>query len=213
MLERIDAYRTEGVLREQGWDLVAQAVAELRGTSGLLACILFDLDHFLQLLDSIGSEQGQQLLGLVLDELNNTLDTARIVSYGRDEMLVLVQVASIEDAIVRAETARQRISAKVRTYGGEQTLAVGCSAGLALFPTHAQDAIGLIGKAEEGLYCAKRAGRNCTKLPAQESMVLKSNYYSIIQLERLTNLARQTNRTEASLLREALDRFLRNYDL
>ena len=36
-------------------------------------------------------------------------------------------------------------------------------------------------------------------------MVLKSNYYSRASLDRLSKLAGEHNRTEASLLREALD--------
>jgi predicted DNA-binding protein len=36
-------------------------------------------------------------------------------------------------------------------------------------------------------------------------MVLKSNYYSRASLDRLSKLATRMNRTEASLLREALD--------
>jgi len=42
----------------------------------------------------------------------------------------------------------------------------------------------------------------------EEKMVLKSNYYSKANLERLTKLSSATDRTEASLLREALDDLL-----
>ena len=39
----------------------------------------------------------------------------------------------------------------------------------------------------------------------EEKMVLKSNYYSRAALDRLAKLAGKLERTEASLLREALD--------
>jgi diguanylate cyclase len=52
---------------------------------------------------------------------------------------------------------------------------------------------------------AKRAGRDQIALYVEEKMVLKSNYYSRAALDRLTKLAGATGRTEASLLREALD--------
>jgi len=42
----------------------------------------------------------------------------------------------------------------------------------------------------------------------EEKMVLKSNYYSKANLERLAKLSSATDRTEASLLREALDDLL-----
>ena len=43
----------------------------------------------------------------------------------------------------------------------------------------------------------------------EEKMVLKSNYYSRASLARLSKLAGRLNRTEASLLREALDDLIR----
>jgi diguanylate cyclase len=42
-------------------------------------------------------------------------------------------------------------------------------------------------------------------------MVMKSNYYSRATLDRLSALSRATNRTEASLLREAADKLLSEY--
>jgi len=42
-------------------------------------------------------------------------------------------------------------------------------------------------------------------------MVLKSNYYPKSQLERLSKLAAALERTEASLLREALDELVEKH--
>jgi diguanylate cyclase len=42
-------------------------------------------------------------------------------------------------------------------------------------------------------------------------MTLKSNYYTKAQLERLAKLSNTTGRTEASLLREALEELLAKY--
>jgi len=42
----------------------------------------------------------------------------------------------------------------------------------------------------------------------EEKMTLKTNYYSRAALDRLARLSAKTNRTEASLLREALDDLL-----
>jgi len=42
-------------------------------------------------------------------------------------------------------------------------------------------------------------------------MVLKSNYYPKSQLERLAKLSAALGRTEASLLREALDDLIEKY--
>ena len=42
-------------------------------------------------------------------------------------------------------------------------------------------------------------------------MVLKSNYYPKRQLDRLTKLSAALGQTEASLLREALDRLIEQH--
>jgi predicted DNA-binding protein len=58
---------------------------------------------------------------------------------------------------------------------------------------------------------AKRDGRDRVALYVEEKMTLKSNYYSKANLERLAKLSTATDRTEASLLREALDDLLYKY--
>ncbi len=48
-------------------------------------------------------------------------------------------------------------------------------------------------------------------LYVEEKMVLKSNYYQRASLDRLSRLAETTSRTEASILREALEEILQKY--
>jgi diguanylate cyclase len=43
-------------------------------------------------------------------------------------------------------------------------------------------------------------------------MVTKTSHYTQIQLERLAERARKLDKTEAFLLREALDELLKKYD-
>lgn len=58
---------------------------------------------------------------------------------------------------------------------------------------------------DEALYRAKSEGRGRVAIYVESKMTLKSNYYSKASLERLAKLSDALNRTEASLLREALD--------
>ena len=55
---------------------------------------------------------------------------------------------------------------------------------------------------------AKRDGRDRVAMYVEEKMVLKSYHHSKANLERLAKLSSATDRTEASLLREALDDLL-----
>ena len=64
---------------------------------------------------------------------------------------------------------------------------------------------------DEALLRAKREGRSRACIYVEGKMVLKSNYYPRSQLERLAKLSGALGRTEASLLREALDDLVEKY--
>ena len=76
---------------------------------------------------------------------------------------------------------------------------------MAARPPHATETVELFRCADEALARGKSDGGNRVAIYVEEKMVMKSNYYSRASLDRLAKLAGRTNRTEASLLREALD--------
>lgn len=63
---------------------------------------------------------------------------------------------------------------------------------------------------------ARRApgtGRNKVALPLDDArMITKTSHYTGTQLERLATLAKSVGRSEATLLREALDDLLKKYN-
>ena len=69
----------------------------------------------------------------------------------------------------------------------------------------------LMQAAGEALMRAKREGRGRSAIYVEEKMVLKTTYYRRAALDRLSRLATATGRTEAMLLREALDNLLDSY--
>ncbi len=69
----------------------------------------------------------------------------------------------------------------------------------------------LVRAADEAIHRAKRDGRGRISIHVEERMVLKSNYYSKASLGRLAKLSAAEGRTEASLLREALDDLIDRY--
>jgi len=64
---------------------------------------------------------------------------------------------------------------------------------------------------DSALFRAKREGKNRVLMAESENMVLKSSYYTKTQLERLSDLSQKTDKTEAFLLREALDDLFEKY--
>jgi diguanylate cyclase len=97
---------------------------------------------------------------------------------------------------------------EVRTHLADHPLDEGtlsATFGVAARPPHATDTEELIRCASEALARGKREGGGRVAIYIEEKMVLKSNYYSRGSLDRLAKAAGSLNRTEASILREALD--------
>jgi diguanylate cyclase (GGDEF)-like protein len=132
------------------------AAIESSGANGdELALLLIDLDGFKELNDTLGHHAGDEVLrqiGPRLKELLREDDT--LARLGGDEFAVILQPG--DEAT--ASTAGLRLRAAL-----EESFAVGgihvhidASVGIALFPNHAEDAMGLLQRADVAMYQAKR---------------------------------------------------------
>jgi diguanylate cyclase len=178
----------------------------LRRGNAPLALALTDLDGFAAINGSCGRDAGDAVLaawGRVLQV--NVPDGGSVVRLGGDEFGVVLPGNSAENAVVLLEEMRGHFSG-LNVEG--VPVALRASAGIAACPLHGTTADELWRAAGEALMRAKRDGRDRVALYVEEKMILKSNYYSKANLERLAKLSSATSRTEASLLREALDDLL-----
>jgi diguanylate cyclase (GGDEF)-like protein len=174
--------------------------------SAPLALALTDLDGFAAINDQFGRDAGDAALAAwnrVLEA--NVPAGGSVVRLGGDEFVAVLPGTSAENAVVLLEEVRGHFSG-MRVDGVSATLSA--SVGIAANPPHGTTAEELWRAAGEALMRAKRDGRDRVALHVEEKMVLKSNYYSKANLERLAKLSSATDRTEASLLREALDDLL-----
>ena len=88
---------------------------------------------------------------------------------------------------------------------------VGVTGGIAAYPIYGNTENEILRKADQALYRAKKAGRNRIRLAYEEKMAPKTSHFSLTQLERLSNLAKEEGVGEAVQLREALDDLLFKY--
>lgn len=180
-------------------ELVRQVDAAVVG--GAVAVALTDLDRFGELNDEHGREAGDRVLEVWVATLTASLpDHAIVGRLGGDEFGIAVPNASAENALILLE--------EVRTHLREHPVdgwTINATFGVAARPPHATETSELFRCASEALARGKREGGARVAIYVEEKMVLKSNYYSRASLDRLSKLAGRLNRTEASLLREALD--------
>ncbi len=122
--------------------------------------LFLDIDYFKMVNDGRGHWVGSRLLvelGKVLKAQVRSCDYC--FRYGGDEFIVVLGNSNVENSKKVAERIRKAIEAKIFSVDGHN-LNLTVSIGLAGFPDHAQNAIGLIKIADEAMYFGKRKSRN-----------------------------------------------------
>jgi diguanylate cyclase (GGDEF)-like protein len=129
-----------------------------------VAAILLDLDHFKRFNDHYGHVAGDAALKRVAACLATAVrgTDELAIRYGGEELMLLLSDTDAAEARALAERLRQGIAALAISHdalGSGQI--VTASFGVAVAPAGPMPAEALIAAADDALYAAKRAGRNC----------------------------------------------------
>jgi len=172
-----------------------------------VAVALTDIDGFARFNDARGHAEGDRVLKLWEKALrSNAPHDAFVSRLGGDEFGVILPGSSPESALILLEEIRSHFASHA-----VEDPPIDVSVGIAAAPPHGSTAEELIRAAGEALMRAKREGRGRVAIYVEEKMTMKSNYYSRASLDRLSKLSGATSRTDASLLREALDDLFEKY--
>jgi diguanylate cyclase (GGDEF)-like protein/PAS domain S-box-containing protein len=132
-----------------------------------LACMMIDADGFKVINDTYGHDAGDAVLRALSLQLQHAVRNDDIVCrLGGDEFLVICTGTPLDGAMTLAESVRKEVAALcVRVGKGEWrgSISVGVAA-----RTGTMTALGdLIKAADQGVYVAKRNGRNCVAISDQ----------------------------------------------
>lgn len=117
---------------------------------------MIDIDHFKLVNDKHGHATGDKVLAEVGHRLRDLVRTSDIVGrYGGEEFCIIAPETNLAQSELLAERIRRAIESS--PCGG---LAVTVSLGIAARDPQTSGVEALIARADSGLYCAKRAGRN-----------------------------------------------------
>ena len=149
-------------------DRLSQAIAHAQRSERTLAVGYFDLDGFKPINDQLGHDAGDQLLVEITCRLQNILrigDT--LARMGGDEFVLLL--GSIEHDSECHEIL-QRVLAAIREplTIKNQSVSVSASLGVTLYPRDGAEPGNLLRHADEAMYQAKEAGKNCYYLHQSE---------------------------------------------
>ena len=182
-------------------DEFVQAIDAAVGDGAVAVC-LSDLDRFKEINDEFGKEAGDTVLAAWVRTLSGSLPERAIVRrLGGDEYAIALPDSSAENALIVLNEITEHLAAHPVEGVGRT---ISATIGVAARPPHAAATDDLVRCANAALMRGKRQGGAQVALYVEEKMVLKSNYYPRADLDRLARLSSATDRTEASLLREAL---------
>ena len=128
-----------------------------------LSCMMIDADHFKEINDNHGHDAGDVVLSELAKTLQHSLRTDDTVCrLGGDEFFIICPDTDIKGAIHVAELTRENVS-ELRVPVGDGAWHGSISVGVACRTPDVKTWEGLVKAADQNVYAAKQAGKNCVK--------------------------------------------------
>jgi diguanylate cyclase (GGDEF)-like protein len=156
------------------------AITHARRKQSRLALLFLDLDNFKHINDSLGHMTGDRLLQQVTQRLLSiTREDDTIARLGGDEFVLLMEeVKDTADIISLAQKILDKLNERFEING--QSIFVGCSIGISLYPEDGDSAETLLKNADAAMYRTKDEGRNSYNFYTRE---MTASAYDRITLE------------------------------
>jgi len=124
------------------------------------AVVMIDIDGFKNVNDTMGHVVGDELLRSVFNYLAERMrSTDFLARYGGDELTLVMRESGLEEA----EAVTNKIIDVMKNYSfpipGRRSIALGITAGIAVYPQHSSSAADLLRAADTALYQAKKHTR------------------------------------------------------
>jgi len=134
-----------------------------------MATLMIDIDHFKKINDTHGHAAGDYAIKRIAEIIGQSIrNTDKAARFGGEEFVVLLRKIDQETAMLLAERIRSSIERSTISHG-ETSIPATVSIGVAINAEGDRDVQDMIERADQGLYVAKKTGRNRTFLmPASE---------------------------------------------
>lgn len=127
-----------------------------------LAVVMADVDHFKLFNDTHGHQAGDvQLQRVAAQFADEMLEVDELAArYGGEEFVLILPGLSLQQAMARAERVRQGVEQALQAAGMPGSISLGVAA---LVPDAHNSPADVMRRADQALYQAKHAGRNCVE--------------------------------------------------
>lgn len=186
MSKRIGAYQTlhDELSTRNATDIVSgaftrghflrclQAEIERRRTSGSVALIIIDIDHFKQVNDVFGHPAGDEVLGFCRRAAAETFKGAVVGRLGGDELAVcLSHDETIPERFIAKQCDAYQAMLREGLFINNRRQSVSASLGIAFAPSHTNNMNELLSFADLALYQVKRRGRGSWSIFSTEILL------------------------------------------
>ena len=154
-----------GLMNRRAFLAVAEDTVEFcRRYRRGMATLMIDIDHFKKINDVHGHAAGDDAIKRIAEIINQSIrSTDKAARFGGEEFVVLLREIDQETALRLAERIRDSIERATITHG-KTSFAATVSIGVAINADGDRDVQDMIERADQGLYIAKKSGRNRTML-------------------------------------------------
>jgi diguanylate cyclase (GGDEF)-like protein len=141
-------------------DRLNQAISLAKRDSRQFALLYLDLDKFKPVNDTLGHTAGDELLKGVGARIRHQVrESDTVARVGGDEFTVILpDIARHEEAETVAKKIIAALAAPFQLGSQKQSVDIGTSIGIAVYPADAQDTDALIKAADAAMYSAKQMG-------------------------------------------------------
>jgi diguanylate cyclase (GGDEF)-like protein/PAS domain S-box-containing protein len=165
------------------YDRLEHAILAAQRHDDPLALLLMDLDRFKEVNDTFGHHYGDLLLQQLGPRLESALrESDTVARLGGDEFAALLPATDQLGATSVAEKLLAAIEQPFVLDG--QSFEVRASIGVALYPTHGDDATTLLQRADVAMYLTKRAGSGYTVYAPEEDQYTPKRLTLVSDLRR-----------------------------
>jgi len=125
-----------------------------------LAIVLLDIDHFKNINDTYGHAAGDQALSVFVKTCQQNLRAIDVFArLGGDEFVILLPETDCDQAYTALERFRKALTAAPFDFA-DQSIQITSSIGISNLANEPESLEAFLGRADEALYQAKKAGRN-----------------------------------------------------
>lgn len=195
-------------------EFISKVEELIRNGDGPFSIAVVDIDNFESINKIYGYPMGDEAVKKLTSIFLQNLASIDMITRHGDEYNLLLVKKGAERSFMEMEEIRRYLSDNTFSLSDgmkTENVYITFSCGIASYPRDAKNSVELFRVADSSMFRAKKLGKNKVCLSEAESMVLKSSYFTKTQVDRLSELSKEMEKTEAFLLREALDDLFKKY--